>query len=175
MAPHTTRSHRSRFMTRFRSVPPLLLVAFLTSGCDARARSDGEAPPFNLTATRALITQQNKAFCEAHIRGDVAAIDSMFLPSARSYPPGATAAIGRPAIHALTVDFLKGGISGCREETTHFNGNAEYVIDEGTYFMEYGSEVVERGTYVNVWRQVNGRWQIDANIWNADPPVATPK
>ena len=68
----------------------------------------------------------------------------MFLPDARSYPPGAPAAIGIDAIHALTVDFLSAGVT-------------------------------ERGKYINVWKQVNGRWRIQANIWNADPPDSTPK
>lgn len=73
----------------------------------------------------------------------------MFLPDARSYPPGAPAAVGIDAIHALTVDFLKVGITEFREETTAFYGNAEYVVDEGIYVLRYGG-VTERGKYINV-------------------------
>jgi hypothetical protein len=99
----------------------------------------------------------------------------MFLPDARSYPPGAPAAIGIDAIHALTVDFLKAGITEFREETTAFYGNAEYVVDEGIYVMTYGEGITERGKYINVWKHANGSWRIQANIWNADPPVAEPR
>lgn len=152
-----------------------MLAAVLSVGCEARPNANTEPanPAFDLAATRDVIVAQNKRFTDAHVSGDVAAIDSMFLQDARSYPPGAPAAIGLPAIHALTVDFLKAGITEFREQTTAFYGNAEYVVDEGTYAMTYGQGVSERGKYVNVWKQDNGRWRIQANIWNTDPP--TPK
>lgn len=164
-------------MPQFAHVRRLALVAVLFLGCD-RPRDDapsGTALAFDLEATRNVIAQQNRQFTEAHVSGDVAAIDAMFLPDARSYPPGAPAAIGIAAIHDLTVDFLKAGITEFREETIAFYGNAEYVVDEGTYALAYGQGLTERGKYINVWKQVDGRWRIQANIWNADPPDATPR
>ena len=41
----------------------------------------------------------------------------MFTPDAKSFPPGADAAIGLPAIHALTMDHLNAGITEFREDT----------------------------------------------------------
>ena len=73
------------------------------------------------------------------------------------------------------MDFLKAGITEFREETTAFYGNAEYVVDDGIYVLSYGGGVTERGKYLNVWKQVNGNWRIQANIWNADPPDSTSK
>lgn len=155
----------------------LALAALLAFGCgrEPDAARRGDAPAFDIEAARSIIAQHNKQFTDAHVSGDVAAIDAMFLPDARSYPPGAPAAIGIEAIHALTVDFLKAGITEFREETTAIYGNAEQVVDEGTYVLTYGAGVTERGKYINVWKQVNGSWRIQANIWNADPPPATPK
>jgi len=158
-------------MARFARFHSLALAAFLALGCGREA----DAPAFDLEAARTLIAQHNKQFTDAHVSGDVAAIDAMFLPDARSYPPGAPAAIGIEAIHALTVDFLKAGITEFREETTAFYGNAEQIVDEGIYVLTYGEGVTERGKYINVWKQVNGNWRIQANIWNADPPQAAPK
>lgn len=164
-------------MARFARFHSLALAAFLAASCgrdpDAGSRTDTLA--FDLDAARTIIAQHNKQFTNAHVSGDVAAIDAMFLSDARSYPPGAPAAIGIEAIHALTVDFLKAGITEFREETTAFYGNAEQIVDEGIYVLTYGEGVTERGKYINVWKQVNGNWRIQANIWNADPPDATPK
>lgn len=140
---------------------------------DASTRADAVA--FDLAAARATIAQHNQRFTAAHVSGDVATIDAFFLPDARSFPPGAPAAIGIDAIHALTVDFLKAGVTEFREETTAFYGNAELVVDEGAYFLAYGQGLTERGKYINVWKQVNGEWRIQANIWNADPAPAAPK
>jgi ketosteroid isomerase-like protein len=164
-------------VARFPFVRIFALATVLATGCapqpDADARNSAAA--FDLDAVRTRIREQNRQFTAAHVAGDVAAIDAMFLPDARSYPPGAPAAVGINAIHALTVDFLKAGVSEFREETTAFYGNVEYVVDEGTYTLTYGEGVTERGKYINVWKQIDGSWRIQANIWNADPPDQTPK
>ncbi|MCC7003691.1 MAG: DUF4440 domain-containing protein [Gemmatimonadaceae bacterium] len=164
-------------MASISPVRQLALVALLSVGCGRTPDRDSsrDALALDIEATRTLIAQQNKRFTDAHVTGDVAAIDAMFLPDARSYPPGAPAAVGIDAIHDLTVDFLKAGITEFREETTAFYGNAEYVVDEGTYVLAYGQGLTERGKYMNVWKQANGTWRIQANIWNTDPPGATPK
>jgi hypothetical protein len=154
-----------------------VLAAFLALACARQpdAGTPADALAFDLEATRSLIAQHNRQFTDAHVSGDVAAIDALFLPDARSYPPGAPAAIGIEAIHALTVEFLKAGITEFREETTALYGNADQLVDEGTYVLRYGEGVTERGKYINVWKQLNGNWRIQANIWNADPPQGTPK
>lgn len=120
-------------------MPRVLLLCFcalLCTACGAPSpgSAGGDQPPsFDLAATRRLIEEQNRRFTAAHVAGDTAAIDAMFTEDARSYPPGADAAIGLPAIHALTVEYLKAGITEFREETTDFYGNGGYVVDAGTY------------------------------------------
>lgn len=48
-------------------------------------------------------------------------------------------------------------------------------MHEGAYFLTYGQGLTERGKYINVWKQLNGEWRIQANIWNADPAPVVPK
>ena len=106
------------------------------------------APPFDLDATRRLIAEQNERFTNAHVTGDVATIDSMFAPDAKSFPPGAAAVIGLPAMHDFTVEYIKAGVTEFREETTDFYGNAEYVVDAGTYVVTYGPDSRDRARQV---------------------------
>lgn len=139
------------------------------------ASAQAVPPAFDLAGARAEIAALNARFTEAHVRGDSATIDSMFTADARSLPPGATAAAGIAAIHALTMDYLRAGITEFREETVDFYGTEDYVVDEGTYLLAYGTPpVTERGKYLNVWKRVNGGWRLRTNIWNTDaaPPVA---
>lgn len=92
-----------------------------------------------------------------------------------SYPPGAPAVSGLPALHAFTVEYLEAGLTEFREESTDFYGNREYVVDAGTYVVIYGPDnVTERGKYLNVWQQVDGEWKIRTNMWNTDAPAPTP-
>jgi hypothetical protein len=161
---------------RRRLAASLACAALTACGAPSPAAKPDAAPAFDLAAARATITEQNARFTRAHVTGDIATIDSMFTPDARSLPPSADAAVGIAAIHGLTVDYLKAGVADFREETVSFYGNAEVVVDEGTYTMTYGTPpVTERGKYLNVWRNVGGRWRIQTNIWNAAAPSAPGK
>jgi ketosteroid isomerase-like protein len=158
-------------MMQFTLLGGFLLAACFAGACSRPAPTPvpAERAPFDLEATRRLIAQQNERFTAAHVAGDIATIDSMFAPDAKSFPPGAAAVVGLPALHAFTVDYLKAGVTEFRGETTDFYGNAEYVVDGGTYVVTYGpARVTERGKYLNVWTQVDGSWKIKANMWNTD-------
>ena len=153
-----------------------VLAALLAGACGGPSPTRSERPPFDLEATRRLIAEQNERFTEAHVTGDIALIDAMFTPDAKAYPPGTAAVTGLPALHDFTVEYVKAGITEFREETTDFYGNAEYVVDAGTYVVTYGpADVTERGKYLNVWTQVDGLWKIKSNMWNVDAPAPAPQ
>ena len=155
-----------------------VLAALLAGACSGPSPASTRAArlPFDLEATRRLIAEQNERFTNAHVTGDIATIDSMFAPDAKSYPPGAAAVIGLPAMHDFTVEYIKAGVTDFREKTTDFYGNAEYVVDAGTYVVTYGpTHVTERGKYLNVWTQVDGSWKIKSNMWNTDALASTPE
>lgn len=158
----------ARFAFLACSVLTWLLVSACSDPASAPARTD--RPPFDLAATRQLISQQNQRFTEAHLKGDVATIDEMFASDAKVYPPGSAALTGPQALHDFTVDYIKAGLTEFREDSTDFYGTAEQVVDAGTYVVTYGPDhVTERGKYLNVWTQVNGRWKIQSNMWNSSP------
>jgi ketosteroid isomerase-like protein len=99
----------------------------------------------------------------------------MFTRDATSFPPGAEPAHGPAALHALTVDYLKSGVTAFTERTTSLYGDADLLIDQGEYVVTYGPDhTVERGKYLNVWKPEDGTWKIHANIWNTSPANASP-
>ncbi len=158
------------------------LVLLLAGSCRSQDgsgqpdRPPGPAAPFDLGAARAIIEQRNAQFTAAHVAGDVATIDAMFTRDAKSFPPAAEAAIGPEALHTLTVEYLKSGIKTFSEHTTDLYGTGELLVDQGEYTVTYGPEsTVERGKYLNVWKQEDGEWKIHANIWNASPTLAVPQ
>ena len=99
---------------------PSLWFATLVVAITAVAGCSRQAPTFDLSTLRTAIQAENDRFTKAHVAGDVAAIDAMFTRDAKSFPPGAEAAIGLAAIHDLTVEYLNGGIKEFHEETTDF-------------------------------------------------------
>lgn len=151
-----------------------LIAPLMAGACGGPAPTATRHEPgrFELDATRQLVAELNERFTNAHVTGDVATIDAMFAPDAKAYPPGADAVSGLPALHAFTVEYLESGLTEFREESTDFYGNAEFVVDAGTYVVTYGPDhVTERGKYLNVWQRVNGSWKIKSNMWNVDGPA----
>ena len=161
---------------RSASLPILVLATLFVAACSRQeppspaAAQQANTAAFDVSAMRRVIEAQNDRFTKAHVSGDIAAIDAMFTRDAKSFPPGADAAVGLAAIHELTAEYLKAGVSEFREDTTDFYGNQDLLVDAGTYVMTYGADhVVERGKYLNVWKQEDGAWKIHANIWNTSP------
>lgn len=98
-------------MARFASFHSLALAALLAVGCirEPDVGSRPEALAFDLEAARTIIAQYNEQFTDAHVSGDVAAIDAIFLPDARSYPPGAPADIGTSSRRSRRRSFRRPG------------------------------------------------------------------
>lgn len=93
---------------------------------------------------------------------------------AKIFAPNAEVVVGRPAIAALNLEYIKFGINEFREVTTALYGNDDYLINEGNYFMIYGKENTnEKGKFINIWKKIDGDWKIYSNIWNTNIP-ATP-
>jgi ketosteroid isomerase-like protein len=130
--------------------------------------ADETAATFDLAAMRTLITEKNTRFTQAHISGDSAVLIDYFTPDARVLGPNAKAVVGQAAIAELNAQYVGYGIKEFTETTTNFYGDENYLIDEGTYFMRYGEDVVEVGKYLNVWQQIDGEWRVCANMWNSN-------
>jgi ketosteroid isomerase-like protein len=127
---------------------------------------------FDLAATRRVVEEKNRRFTEAHVTGDSVAMVDIFTQDARVLPPDSDPVIGRPAIEALTSQYLTFGITEFREETTAFYGGEDLLIDEGTYIMVYGADSTrESGKYLNVWKKEGGEWKVYSNMWNTNGPT----
>lgn len=151
----------------------LSMVASFSLGCTEAPAPGAKQeitiePHFDLVAMRTLITEKNAAFTQAHITGDSTVLIDYFTPDARVLGPNAEAVVGQTAIAELNAQYVGYGIKEFTEVTTNFYGDENYLIDEGTYFMRYGENVVEEGKYLNVWKQVDGDWRVCANMWNTN-------
>jgi ketosteroid isomerase-like protein len=165
----------------FTVVMSMALAPLLVCSCADREAGGQQGVPqatanFDLSAARSIIERKNAQFTAAHVAGDAATIDAMFTRDAKSFPPGSEVAIGAAALHTLTVEYLKSGIKSFTEQTTDLYGTSEILIDQGEYSVTYGpNNAVERGKYLNVWKQEDGEWRIHANIWNTSPPLTAPR
>ena len=150
----------------------LIIVAVGCRGDAPRSSAATDrAAPFDVAAVRTLIEAKNRQFTDAHVTGDSAFLINIFTDDAKVFGPNAPVVVGRAAIAKLNAEYVQLGIHEMRETTTAFYGSAEYLVDEGTYYMRYGAaNTVEEGKYINVWKQQGGEWRIHSNIWNTNAP-----
>ena len=150
----------------------IILGIFLTSCKNNTDRK--EITEFDLTKAKTEIQEKTKQFTQSHIIKDTAYLNNIFTEDAKVFPPNSEIVIGRKAISKLNFDWVNYGIYEFKESTTSSYGNENYVIDEGTYYLRYGKEnTIDKGKYINIWKNINGEWKIYSNIWNTNLPMET--
>lgn len=156
----------------------IVVLAALCASCENNSPTSKETDSTNIAAfdlaeMKKVIKEKSEKFTEAHITRDTAFLNNIFTIDARGYPPNSEVVKGRAALSAVNEEWVNYDIKEFREESTTFYGNEEYLIDEGNYYLRYGADdIVDKGNYINIWKQENGEWKIYSNIWNSSLPLA---
>ena len=140
-----------------------LLLALLVIGCS-------EEPETDLAGLQAMSDQWQAAF-DAR---DAAAIAARYAANGPLHPPNARKMMGRRAIEAYWDEFMSSGIGGGINDTeVYADGDVGYKI--GTYMLtDAAGAPSDVGKYVEIWRHVDGRWQMLHDIFNSDMPLPAP-
>jgi hypothetical protein len=110
-------------------------------------------------------------FTQAHVSEDTVFLNRCFTNDERIYPPNSEAISGKMAISQVYTDWVNYGIHIYTETSTRFYGNADYLVDKGTYRLIFGDDLsVGSGKYMNIWKMEMGEWRKHSNIWNSDLP-----
>ena len=129
-----------------------------------------------MSDVRAAIEAADKAFMEAINRGDVAEAALIYTADARVLPPNVEILHGRQA----ALEFWQGAINmGVKEvvlEIVEVVEGGEMASEIGKYTLTIqppaGEAITDRGKYLVVWKQEEGTWKIDIDIWNSSLPPA---
>lgn len=104
--------------------------------------------------------------------GDVDAIAELYTEDCRLMPPNGELEIGREAVREEFSGMIAAGLAG-RLETTEAVTAADIGYRVGTYTLTTADgAVVDRGKYIETWRNEGGVWKIANDIWNSDVPAA---
>jgi ketosteroid isomerase-like protein len=153
-----------------------ILIGFFTMSCNSDPapsidKENRSEAAFDLEAMEKIIREKTNQFTEAHITRDTAFLNAIFSKDAKIYAPNSEMVTGSAAIAAGNAEWVSYGIEEFSEESISFYGNEDFLIDEGIYYLSY-SGIVDKGSYINIWKKENGDWKISSNIWNTDLPLS---
>lgn len=104
-------------------------------------------------------------------RGDSAAVADLYAPNADLVMSGAPPVRGRKAIRAAIDTMLRSDVK-VRIDTTQSRAFGDCAYFYGPYtVLSSQQQVVEQGTYLEVWRRHGTRWLIDLDVNATGAPM----
>lgn len=111
--------------------------------------------------------------------GDADAIAARYADDAVVMSPGAPAASGREAIRALIAEQSAAAkaagitLAAADGDTVGVSTSGDMAWHSGAYTVSDASgAVIDSGNYMEVQKNVDGKWMIVRDIWNSDRPPA---
>jgi ketosteroid isomerase-like protein len=135
-----------------------------------------EEVKFDIDSVKAHIVEMNKSYSKRFTTNDTAFYTERYCKDAQVYCPSVPAVIGRDSIRAF---FYAGGNNGeavIELPIGSVYGNADLVVEDGTYnFPDGKGGSVDKGKFIALWKQEDGKWKLYREIWNTDLPPAPSK
>jgi len=140
-----------------------LLFAVLVVGCS-------EAPETDLEGLRAMRMEWQAAFDAK----DAAGIAAIYAANGAVHPPNGKKVRTRVEIEAFWAEFqATGNGAEISDAEVYANGDVGYKV--GTYMItDPTGAPLDVGKYVEIWRHIDGRWQMLHDIYNSDMPLPEP-
>ena len=107
-------------------------------------------------------------------RGDSAAVAALYAPDAELVMSGSAPIHGRESIRAAVDKMLQSGVK-LRIDTARAEAAGDLAYFYGPYSVSSARGVVERGTYLEVWRRTGTRWLIELDVNATGAPITTPQ
>ena len=149
-----------------------VMLATYVAGCNSTPTSiDSASMSFNLDSVKTYISEMNKSYGQRFKTNDTAFYKERYCKDAAVYCPNLPAVVGIDSI----ISFFYGG--GNNKETiielppNNISGNADLVVEDGPYnFPDGKGGSVDKGKFIALWKQEDGKWKLYREIWNTDLP-----
>jgi ketosteroid isomerase-like protein len=157
-------------------LPVLFACATLFSCTNDPAKPGAAVPAFNLDAAKAAIAAGNATYGTAFANGDSTGFTSHYTSDACISPSNMPKLCGTGAITAFFNGGYKMGIRNVKLTTAEVMGGKEAVVETGTYELLADKGVtLDKGKYIVVWTEENGKWKMHRDMWNTDMPASPAK
>lgn len=139
-----------------------IMAVLLFTGCTQAPKADVEG----LKAMRDAWQSELET-------GDTNALAALYTEDGAVLPPNGETVTGRPAIAAFWRSLLDSGLSAVIEDTEAY-AQGDLGYKQGRYTMaDADGTVVDEGKYIEIWRQIDGEWQLHRDIFNSNRAATT--
>ncbi len=135
-------------------------------------KTDDQETSFDMQKAKSFIDSVNTRFSQQLRDGDSLALASNYWPDAELLLSNSEPIKGKDIMSAWGAT-IRMGINDMTFTTTDITGDANFLIETGSYEMKDGDKtLIDRGKYVVVWKQKNGEWKLYRDIGNTSLPSA---
>ena len=142
--------------------------------CQSKQSGQLNKSTFSIDSVKAHILEMNKTYSNRFTTNDTAFYISRYCKDAEVYSPGITAVKGRGSIINFFYQDGTNGEAKIELPPGNMYGNEDLVVEEGTYnFPDGKGGSVDKGKFIALWKQEDGKWKLYREIWNTDIAPAT--
>ncbi len=124
------------------------------------------APAFDKQKAAAFIDSVNKKFSEQVRNGDSVALAAHYHPQAELLFANSEPIKGN-GILSTWGSLIRMGVKEFTFTTTDITGSGDLLVETGSYEMNTAeNSLIDKGKYVVVWKQENGKWKLFRDIGN---------
>ena len=118
------------------------------------------------------IRHVSEEFQAAFERSDAAAIAHLYTPNGVLLPTGTETIQGTAGIQAFWQGAMEMGIKRVKLDSKDVEELTDTAIELGNYTL-FGpnQQVLDKGKYLVVWKEQQGRWKLHQDIWNSSLPA----
>ena len=129
-----------------------------------------------MSDAREAIEAADREFVSAFNQGDAAGVAALYTADGKILPPNMEMMQGRDAVQAFWQGAMDMGCKTAALDIEDLVEQGEVIIEIGKYTLTIqpaeGGTITDRGKYVVIWKQEDGAWKLDIDIWNSSLPAA---
>jgi uncharacterized protein (TIGR02246 family) len=100
--------------------------------------------------------------------GDAAGMAELYTEKGTLLPTGTDFIQGKEAIRNFWQGVMDMGAKEARLKTLEVEEQGDTAIEMGNYLLKGESNTaIDQGKYIVVWKQQEGQWRLDKDIWNS--------
>lgn len=117
------------------------------------------------------IVAANEVFMAAFKRQDAAGLAKLYTDDGQVLPPNSDFITGHEALQGFWSAVMNMGVKEAKLEIVEVEDIGDTAI-EVSNFMMFGNEgqLLDKGKYMVVWKQVDGNWLLHRDIFNSSMP-----